>query len=177
MKVPEFTQKLRQLTIINIQSNWFTTSKKVTTDIIESTDLSLMKTNEKEYLIWNAGSKTTWLIQEITVQKFLNGYSLQGFSLRLSLTWWAEKAQIFINKQLVQVGDLFDSSARILLTPSVEKEQKIIISLCLTSPSHDVGALMKSKLIYENNDHLGDPGFFADEIDILYKYLCAFKPS
>ena len=46
MKVPEFTQKLRQLTIINIQSNWFTTSKKVTTDIIESTDLSLMKTNE-----------------------------------------------------------------------------------------------------------------------------------
>ena len=177
MKVPEFTQKLRQLTIINIQSNWFTTSKKVTTDTIESTDLSLMKTNEKEYLIWNAGSKTTWLIQEITVQKFLNGYSLQGFSLRLSLTWWAEKAQIFINKQLVQVGDLFDSSARILLTPSVEKEQKIIISLCLTSPSHDVGALMKSKLIYENNDHLGDPGFFADEIDILYKYLCAFKPS
>ena len=125
MKVPEFTQKLRQLTIINIQSNWFTTSKKVTTDTIESTDLSLMKTNEKEYLIWNAGSKTTWLIQEITVQKFLNGYSLQGFSLRLSLTWWAEKAQIFINKQLVQVGDLFDSSARILLTPSVEKEQKI----------------------------------------------------
>ena len=71
MKVPEFTQKLRQLTIINIQSNWFTTSKKVTTDIIESTDLSLMKTNEKEYL-----SLPSFISQEITGLIHYSNFSL-----------------------------------------------------------------------------------------------------
>ncbi|MFY0609437.1 MAG: alpha-mannosidase [Candidatus Atelocyanobacterium thalassa] len=177
MKVPEFTQKLRQLTTVNIQNNWFTNSEEVKTNIIDFTDLDLMVVDKKEFLTWNAGSQTKWLIQEIIIQESLNGYCLKGFSLRLSLTWWAEKVQIFVNKKLVQVGDLFDSSARILLTSSVKKERKIVVSLCLTSPSHDIGALMKSQLIYEKNHHLIDPGFLADEIDILYKYLYTFKPN
>ncbi len=119
-----------------------------------------------------------WLGQRFVVPQDLQGYPLAGLSLRLLLTWWAQSAQIFVNGQLVQEGDLFDSSARVLLSSSVVSGEEITVALRLVSPGHDIGALMRSQTVYEaaTDDHI-DPGFVADELDVLQRYQQAFAPE
>ncbi len=127
-----------------------------------------------------------WLGQQLVVPQDLQGYPLAGLALRLGLTWWAQAAQIFVNGQLVQEGDLFDSSARVLLSSSVVPGEEIAVALRLVSPGHDIGALMRSQTIYEVNsrsldeaatDDRIDPGFVADELDVLQRYQQAFAPE
>ncbi len=117
-----------------------------------------------------------WLSQHFVIPKDLQGYPLAGLALRLALTWWAQEAQIFVNGQLVQEGDLFDSSARVLLSQAVVPGEAIAVSLRLVSPVHDIGALMRSHAVYESTDSI-DPGFVADELAVLQKYLAAFEPE
>ncbi|PSB31170.1 alpha-mannosidase [Chlorogloea sp. CCALA 695] len=133
---------------------------------------SVKKLNEKGHISWSSGQKVLWLVQKIVVPDTLQNYPLTGLSLRLALTWWAEKSQIFVNGELIQEGDLFDCSTRILLSPQVIPNQEIIVALRLVSPSHDNGALVKSQLIYQsNNQEIPEPGFVADELAILQQYL------
>ena len=73
-----------------------------------------------------------WLAQKWVIEHDLNGYPLAGLALRLALTWWAEDAKIFVNGQLIQAGDLFDSSARILLTPAAKPGQEILVAIRLS---------------------------------------------
>jgi len=130
------------------------------------------KLNDKGHISWSKGQKVLWLVQKIVVPATLENYPLTGLSLRLALTWWAEEAQIFVNGELVQEGDLFDCSTRILLSPQVKPKQEIIVALRLISPSHDDGALVKSQLIYQsNNAEIPEPGFVADELAIVQQYL------
>ncbi len=117
-----------------------------------------------------------WLGQHLVVPHDLQGYPLAGLALRLALTWWAEDAQIFVNGQLVQEGDLFDSSTRVLLSEAVLPGEEIAVALRLVSPGHDIGALMGSSCVYESTDSI-DPGFVADELAVLQKYLEAFEPE
>ncbi|MEO1467127.1 MAG: alpha-mannosidase, partial [Cyanobacteria bacterium J06633_1] len=118
------------------------------------------------------------LEQRIIIPQAIRGYPLQGLSLRLVLTWWAADAQILINDRLVQQGDLFDSSARVLITDNAQPGTEYLVRIRLVSPHHDIGALMRSHLIYEKPDSLTtDPGFVADEITVLCKYLTQFKPE
>ncbi len=175
MKITQTIDKLRQFTQVNVQDNWLASSEEISLSSLNFDNLELMTANEQGYLTWEAGSKVKWLVQKFLIPEQLNGYPLQGLSLRLSLAWWAENAQIFVNKNLVQEGDLFDSSARILLTSSAQPAQEIIVSLRLVSPGHDLGALMRSQLIYESDYNSIDPGFVADEIAILYKYISIFE--
>ncbi|MEA5535203.1 alpha-mannosidase [Crocosphaera sp. XPORK-15E] len=175
MNITETIDNLRQLTQINVQHNWLATSAEIDLTSINFAGLELMTANGQEYLIWEAGSRVKWLIQKFLIPEQLNGYPLRGLTLRLSLAWWAEIAQIFVNGNLVQEGDLFDSSARILLTPSVQPGQEIIVALRLVSPSHDLGALMRSLLVYESDYDSIDPGFVADELTVLYNYLSPFE--
>ncbi len=90
---------------------------------------------------------------------------MTDLSLRLGLTWWAESAEIYVNGQLVQTGDLFDCSSRILLSPKVIVGETFIIGIKLVSPAHDRGALVRSWCVYERSDnyHL-DPGFVAEQL-------------
>ncbi|HEY9844880.1 MAG TPA: alpha-mannosidase, partial [Candidatus Caenarcaniphilales bacterium] len=90
--------------------------------------------------------------------------------------WWAEDAQIFVNHQLVQEGDLFDCAARILLSESAVSTEVITLRLRLTSPGHDAGALVRSQLIFEAPSST-DPGFVADELAVLKGYLERFQPE
>ena len=85
--------------------------------------------------------------------------------------------QVFINDELVQQGDLFDSSARVLITDDARSRTEYLIKIRLVSPNHDIGALMRSHLIYEQSDPQIDPGFIADEITVLSKYLTQFQPQ
>ncbi|HAC63370.1 MAG TPA: alpha-mannosidase, partial [Cyanothece sp. UBA12306] len=183
----ETIDQLRKLTQSDVQGNWVSTSEEISFDEINLDLWKPVELNDKGYIIWTAGSQVKWLGQKFIIPHHLNDYPLSGLSLRLALVWWAKDAQIFVNNVLVQQGDLFDSSARILLKSSVEPGEEILVILRLVSPGHDLGALMKSKLIYEKNANLNiennannlgiDPGFVADELTIIYNYFTAFEPK
>ena len=177
MNTTNTINKLRQLTQLDVQNNWLATSEEIEVNHLHFEALELIVPNQQGYLTWEAGRKVKWLVQKFLIPQHLKGYPLQGLFLRLSLAWWAEKAEIFVNGNLVQEGDLFDSSARILLTSSAQIGEDITVCLRLVSPGHDIGALMRSQLIYESDYSSIDPGFVADEIAILYKYLSIFEPK
>ena len=181
--------KLRQLVRLEVQSDWHEVlaaeakenSEQYLTTIrgLESQPISL---NDKGYIIFPQGRQVKWLVQKITIPTTLQGYPLSGLTLRLVLTWWAEDAQIFINGKLVQQGDLFDSSARILITNCATPQAEYTIAIRLVSPNHDIGALMRSHLSYERDHNLNhtskiDPGLVADELTILLKYISQFEPD
>ena len=134
--------------------------------------------NAKGHIAWSKGKQVLWLVQKLAIAQSLNGYPLEGLCLRLALTWWAESARIYVNDQLVQEGDLFDCSTRLLLSPSVTPGSEITVALQLVSPAHDDGALVRSLLLYEsNNDDRLEPGFVADELAVLQCYLESFAPE
>jgi len=178
--VQEVVAKLRALTQVCVQSCWQYCTQDLPIAIASRSehgyDWLTAELNTKNYIVWSAGKQVIWLKQSFVIPHNLQGYPLSGLSLRLALTWWAEDAQIFVNGKLVQQGDLFDSSVRILLSSSVMPETEITVALRLVSPGHDIGALMRSHCIYDSMDEL-DSGFFADEIAVLCKYLESFEPE
>ncbi len=188
MTTPSQTiNKLRALTQIDIQSNWRYSTQDLSPEDIKTdipTNWQKVELNPKGYIIWDKGSKLIWLGQKIIVPHNLQGYPLSGLALKLALTWWAADAKIFVNGQLVQEGDLFDSSARILLNSAVTPGAEIILLLRLVSPGHDIGGLMRSLCVYEVNSqsidkstNYLDPGFVADELEILHIYIDVFAPE
>jgi len=171
--------KLRSLSLVDILPQWQIYQADISiTEAIGNlapwncNNWSVEKLNDRGHIPWPKGQKVLWLVQKIVVPHTLQDYPLTGLSLRLALTWWAEFAQIYVNGELIQEGDLFDCSTRILLSLQVEPHQEIIIALRLVSPSHDNGALVRSQLIYQsNNQEIPEPGFVADELAILQQYL------
>ncbi|MEW6493120.1 MAG: alpha-mannosidase [Cyanobacteriota bacterium] len=179
-EINEAIEKLRAFTQVNVQHHWRCCPQDlpaaVATQSAQWQDWPIADLNPKGYIVWSAGQQIMWLGQQFIIPQDLQGYPLAGLSLRLALTWWAQDAQIFVNGQLVQQGDLFDSSARVLLSESGEPGEEIAVALRLVSPGHDIGALMRSSCVYESTDNI-DPGFVADELAILQKYLEAFEPE
>ncbi|WP_081942751.1 alpha-mannosidase [Myxosarcina sp. GI1] len=170
---------LRQLVQLDIQHHWYFLAETGIQNNFDTVNLENARSvlpNEKGYLIFSQGKQTVWLQQKITIPQTIAGYPLAGLSLRLVLTWWAEDAQIFVNGELKQQGDLFDSSARILLTDNAIVNNEYKIAIRLLTPQHDIGALMRSHLIYERVNNL-DPGLVADELAVLLKYTLEFEPD
>lgn len=138
----------------------------------------IARLNAKGHITIPAGGQVLWLAQQFIIPQDLHGYPLTDLALRLGLTWWAKDVKIFVNGSLVQSGDLFDASTRVLLIPSVKTGEEIIVALRLVSPDNDQGALMRSHLVYESNsDDRLDPGFVADELTILQRYLETEAPE
>jgi alpha-mannosidase len=133
--------------------------------------------NAKGQIVWPKGRHILWLYQQFQLPNQLQGYPLAGLTVRLALTWWAEDAQIYVNGEWVQAGDLFDHSTRIVLSRAAAPGALMTVALRLVSPGHDDGALMKSQLLFESDystDRDLDPGFIADELAVLHSYLRAF---
>ncbi|MBD2578924.1 alpha-mannosidase [Oscillatoria sp. FACHB-1406] len=181
--------RLRQLTQTDVQNSWYCSFQDFaiaerSCPPIQPETWQTVTLNPKDYIVWEAGKKVCWLAQRFVIPHDLQRYPITGFSLRLSLVWWAENVKIFVNGQFVQEGDLFESSVRILLTPSAIPGEEFIVALRLISPGHDIGGLMKSTLIYEvpdypinpNNPRL-DPTFIADELTVLHQYWQRFQPE
>ncbi|MFW6264323.1 MAG: alpha-mannosidase, partial [Cyanobacteriota bacterium] len=194
---------LRQLTQVDVQNSWYLPSSLPPTrreeinvgnqdendfiaaipKLIDISSWEIASLNEKGYSVFPAGQKVRWFAQKFVVPETLKGYPLAGLTLRLALTWWAEDAKIYVNEKLVQEGDLFDSSARILLTKKAIPGEEIFVAIRLVSPGHDIGALMRSRLLYEAPNlplfdaeaNSIDPGFVADELSVLYSYLEVFE--
>jgi alpha-mannosidase len=166
LKISEVAQRLRLLTQINLQPHWQVINPGESDHPVEI--------NEKEHIPWAAGKQVLKLRQKIIVPRELQGYPLIGLTLRLVLSWWAQDAQIYINNQFVQAGDLFDSYTRILLSSSVQPGDEFEIELSLISPGHDRGALVNSCCWYELSDSSKiDPSFLADELEILGIFLAS----
>lgn len=177
----EAIERLRQTTQLNVQADWQYCTADVPPSQATSSDLLNwlpVQLNAKGHIAWPAGRQVLWLSQRFVIPRDLQGYPLAGLALRLALTWWAVQAEIFVNGELVQEGDLFDSSARVLLSPSAKTGDAIAVALRLVSPGHDDGALMRSLLVYESTDNNRiDPGFVASELAVLHKYLSSDKDA
>lgn len=167
--------RLRQLTQRDVQTGW----RSSFTNPSQSLDLQqpLCELNAKNHIAWSKGHEAIWFYQQFVLPESLQGYSVEGLTLRLALTWWAEVSEVYVNEQLVQEGDLFDHSARVILSPSVILGEMVTVAIRLVSPGHDDGALVRSCLIYESNYDDIDPGFVADELAVLQSYLESFEPE
>ncbi|MCU0534810.1 MAG: alpha-mannosidase [Hydrococcus sp. Prado102] len=177
VSITQTLEKLRQLVSIDVQNGWHFSSEDLSIESIDLSNWQQAKPNEKRYITWLKGCQVQWLAQRFVIPHDLQGYPIEGLALRLILTWWAEQAEIFINGKLVQEGDLFDSSVRILLTPHAKPGEEFTVALRLVSPGHDIGALMRSQLLYERQADRIDPNFVADELTVLHQYLEAFEPE
>ncbi len=163
--------RFRACTNLNILSQWrFSTDDLSIAEVMNSNFEQLVQLNAKEHIAWAGGRQVLWLVQRLVIPHHLQGYPIAGLSLRLALSWWADAAEIFVNGELVQTGDLFDAAPRVLIHPAVVPETEFVIALRLVSPGHCDGALVRSLLVYEATSGL-DPGFVADEIAILQNYL------
>ncbi|HEY9908374.1 MAG TPA: alpha-mannosidase [Thermosynechococcaceae cyanobacterium] len=172
---------LRQLSQVSVQSEWRCCDRDLTIAQVAQPEnwegWAIAHPNDKQHIAWEKGQNVRWLRQVITVPTALQSYPLQGLSLRISLTWWAEAAQVFVNGVLVQEGDLFDCRTRLLLSDAVVSGEEITIALRLVSPGHDNGALMQSVCLYESLTGLAEPSFVADELEVLQLFLQAFDPE
>ncbi len=170
-------QRLRDLSQVVILTDWWICREggSITADLSQWERVSL---NEKGQIVWERGRQEIWLGQKLAIPTQLSGYPLTGLSCRLALTWWAEVAEVFVDGVLVQEGDLFDHSPRILLTPTLVPGTAVDVRLRLVSPAHDIGALMRSKLVYESTDATNpEPGWLADELMVLVKQVASFNPE
>jgi alpha-mannosidase len=177
--------QLQSLVTIQTQNQWgfYLGDAILGTDYI-TFDLGRLQPaepNENGYLIFPKGEKLAWFYQEFTIPNNIKNYELVGLHCRLNLTWWAGIAKVFVNGQLVCEGDLFDSSIRLSLSSSVQENDVFQVAIALISPGHDIGALMKSQLIFESDeaDNLEelDAGQVATELQILQEYLTQYQPE
>ncbi|MBE9207005.1 alpha-mannosidase [Nostoc sp. LEGE 06077] len=179
--ISETIEQLRSCCQVNVQSTWlYQECDQSITDVVTSnwSDWQPVELNAKGHIAWTAGKQVLWLVQKLVVPQDLQGYALAGLSLRLSLVWWADAAEVYVNSELVQTGDLFDFYPRVLLSQNVSFGDEFIVALRLVSPGHDNGALMRSLLVYESTDyHHPDPGFVADELAVAQLYLDKFAPE
>ncbi|MEZ2238674.1 MAG: hypothetical protein ACBR20_14610, partial [Microcoleus sp.] len=171
--ISEVVERLRRLTRWDAQSGWrYYDSDLAVVHGVNICNWPVAELNHKGHLAWPAGKQVFYLGQKFVVPANLSAYPVTGWRLLLSLTWWADNVQIFVNGELVGVGDLFDCTVRLLLSPSVLLGDEFLVILRLVSPGHDAGALVKSVCLYEAADSACfDPGFVADELEILQNSL------
>ncbi len=177
-------KRLRQLTQLDVQTSWRTSfSDGPVSQQCNPTQWQSWQSiplNERGHIAWVAGKQVLWLGQIIQFPHAWADYPLQGLTARLALTWWAESADIYVNGQLVQQGDLFDCSARVVLLDKITPGATVNVAVRLVSPGHDAGAMVRSCLICEPAAAAADridPGMVADELAVLQTYVLAFRPE
>ncbi|MGD1851114.1 MAG: alpha-mannosidase [Cyanophyceae cyanobacterium] len=181
-------QRLRSLTQLDVRDRWRVHLGDLPVPLATAAenwdDWEIAPQDGRGYLMGDRGRQVRWLGQIITVPQALtdDGWALAGLRLRFALGWWSESAQVYVNGNLVQEGDLFDCFCRIILCDSVTVGDTWTVAIRLVSPGHDDGALVRSRLLFEPVDFdpkqlspnaSMEPGFVADELDTVYAYLKA----
>jgi alpha-mannosidase len=170
-------ERLRSLSQIDILTDWRMSLGNESIDA-DSSQWERVSLNQKGQIAWERGRQEIWLAQTLIIPSHLQNYPISNLVCRLAFTWWAELAQVFVDGVLVQEGDLFDHSPRVLLMPAAVPGTSLDLRLRLVSPGHDIGALMRSTVIYESAD-LANPeaGWLADELAVMVKQVASFNPS
>ena len=186
--VTDTLARLRSLVQLDVRDRWRVhlgdLPVTVATDASQWDGWAIAFQDERGYLMGDRGRQVRWLGQAIAVPQALteDGWTLAGLRLRLALGWWSEAAQVYVNGELVQGGDLFDCFCRPVLSESVTVGETWTIAIRLVSPGHDEGALVRSRLLFEepefrpaqlNPDAHLDLGFVADEFEVIQAYLNA----
>jgi alpha-mannosidase len=179
--------RLRELTQRDLQAGWRMSFEdaevSIQCDPRQWSTWQPVTLNDRHHIAWPAGRQVLWLGQAIEMPESLADYPLAGFTVRLSMTWWAEQADVYVNGVLVQQGDLFDTSARVILTEALVPGESVAVAIRLVSPAHDAGALVRSQLICESlkrdpsSLRQVDPGMLADELEVLHTYVKGFRPD
>ncbi|WP_373536373.1 alpha-mannosidase [Microcoleus sp.] len=170
--ISEVVEKLRRLSQVEVQSGWRYCDCDAAAGSVGICNGPVAELNGKGHIAWPSGKQVIYLGQKFVIPNNLHGYPVVGLRLLLGLTWWAEDAQIFVGGELVGQGDLFDCADRVLLSASVNPGDEFWVMLRLVSPGHDSGALVRSICLYEAADSACfDPGFVANELEILQKSL------
>ncbi len=129
--------------------------------------------NDKGNIAWPRGRQVIWLGLVWETPVAFDRWPLAGADLRLTLTWWADQAQVFIDGVCRREGDLFDALTRLQLPEPAQPGRCWLITLRLVSPGHDDGGLVQSALVAETpTATVPEPGFVADELAT----LCRFAP-
>ena len=174
----EVVANLRQLSRVDVQSGWKYCDSDSAVDFVNICNWPVAELNGKGHIAWPSGKQVLYLGQKFVIPHNLHGYPVADLRLLLGLTWWAEDAEIFVSGESVGRGDLFDCSDRVLLANSATEGDEFLVVLRLVSPSHDGGALVRSVCLYEAADSAClDPGFVADELEILQNFLTGNLPS
>jgi alpha-mannosidase len=181
-QIAAVTARLRTLSCVDLQSQWQMCIADLSVEVATQPELwaswAIAPLNQRHHIAWAKGKQSLWLAHRLVIPDQVNHYPVESLRLRLALTWWANRADVYINGQLVQSGDIFDCSTRILLTSFARPGEVINIAMRLRSPGHDDGALVQSCLIFESkSDALPEPGFVADELAVLQRYLTLFAPK
>ncbi len=170
-------ERLRSLSQIDILTDWRMALGCGSLDT-EPRQWDRVNLNEKGQIAWERGRQEIWLAQTLIMPSHLQDYPVTNLTCRLAFTWWAELAQVFVDGVLVQEGDLFDHSPRVMLMAAAVPGTSIDLRLRLVSPGHDIGALMRSKVIYESTDpEQPEPGWLADELAVMVKQVASFNPT
>ncbi len=140
-------------------------------------DGSVAPLNAKQQVAWAKGRVPLVLKQVVVLPERLRDEPLAGMTARLALTWWAESAEVWVNGVLMQAGDLFDHSARVVLSRCAQPGERFEVEVRLVSPGHDGGALMRSRLVFEAADGGLDAGLVADELAVVLGYVRALEPE
>lgn len=133
--------------------------------------------NEKQHIAWPRGQKTLWLACCWMIPDRGDRWPIEGLTLRLALTWWAELAEVYVDGELRQTGDLFDCSSRVLLREAAQPGDRIQFLLRLVSPGHDDGALVRSQLIFESSTNLPEPSFLGQELAVVASFAQSLQPE
>ncbi len=182
--------RLRRLSQLDVRGTWHRSPSGAgdfeTFSGDAGTDWPLAPLNDRGHVFWPQGKVPLGLHQRFTWPTDLNGYPLAGLRARLALRWWANRADIFVNGEHRQTGDIFDCWTRIVLTDSIVPGESVDVALQLLSPGHDQGALVQAELVFETVEgawpeletELGpEPGFVADELAVLATYLAHFDAA
>jgi alpha-mannosidase len=169
-------ERLRRLSQQDIITDWRMCLGAASVDA-QTAAWAQASLNQKGQIAWARGRQEIWLAQRLVMPIDLHGYPVTSLSCRLAFTWWAEVAQVFVDGKLVQEGDLFDHSPRVLLMPAVVPGTVVDVRLRMVSPGHDIGALMRSRLVYESAQTDPEPGWLADELAVMVKQVASFQPS
>jgi len=181
-QIVETATRLKALTQRSQQADWHQAQVALSLADVLREDTwrqwAIAPLNDRDQVAWPRGKQPLWLCQQITVPESLAGFALAGLSLRLGLTWWANAAAIYVNGELVQAGDIFDCSTRLVLSDRVMPGDTFTVALHLLSPGHDDGALVRSEVIYESADPATpEPAFVADELLVLKTYAEKLAPE
>ncbi|MBE9184641.1 alpha-mannosidase [Microcoleus sp. LEGE 07076] len=171
--ISEVVEKLRRLSQVEVQSGWrYCDGDLAAAGAVGISNRPIAELNGKGHIAWPCRKQVVCLEQRFVVPDNLYGYPVVGLRLLLGLTWWAEDAEIFVGGESVGKGDLFDCADRVLLSASANPGDEFLVVLRLVSPAHDSGALVRSICLYEAADSACfDPGFVADELEILQNSL------
>lgn len=133
--------------------------------------------NEKQHIAWPRGQQIIWLACCWTIPDRCDRWPVAGMALRLALTWWADAAEVYVDGQLVQTGDLFDCSSRVLLRAAAQPGDRVHLLLRLVSPGHDDGALVRSQLIFESSTDWPEPSFLGQELAVVASFAQSLQPE